>query len=97
MIYFIYFGIINVGDYKMKHIDKFSLEYIENFKLYIGILKDEKEFSIVGILIKNEEVVEYCETIGMPNYRTVVEIFNILRNNKVFPSHFYNIIDDMYS
>ena len=79
----------------MKEIEKFSLERIENFKLYIGILKNEKEFSIVGILIKNEEMVEYCETIGMPDYKTVVEIFNILRSNKVFPSHFYNIIDDM--
>lgn len=97
MIYYIYFGIINYGDYKMKQIDKFSLEYIEKFKLYIGILKDEKEFSIVGILIKNEEVVEYCETIGMPDYKKVEEIFDIFRSNKVFPSHFYNIIDDMYS
>ncbi len=80
----------------MKKIEKFSLEYINNFKLYIGILKDENEFSIVGMLIRNEEVVEYCETIGIKDRNKVDEIFNIFISNKVFPSHFYNIIDDVY-
>lgn len=80
----------------MKKIEKFSLEYINNFKLYIGILKDENEFSIVGMLIRNEEVVEYCETIGIKDHNKVDEIFNIFISNKVFPSHFYNIIDDVY-
>lgn len=79
----------------MKRICKFDLEYINNFKLYIGILKDEKEFSIVGMLIKNEKVVEYCETIGISDYNKANEIFNIFKNNKVFPSHFYNVMDDL--
>ncbi len=79
----------------MKRICKFDLEYINNFKLYIGILKDEKEFSIVGMLIKNEKVVEYCETIGISDYNKANEIFNIFKDNKVFPSHFYNVMDDL--
>lgn len=81
----------------MKHIENFSLEYIEDFKLYIGILKDEKEFSIAGILVKDEKVLEYCETIGTPDHKKAAEIYDIFRKYKVFPSHFYNIIDDMYS
>ena len=79
----------------MKRICKFDLEYINNFKHYIGILKDEKEFSIVGMLIKNEKVVEYCETIGISDYNKANEIFNIFKDNKVFPSHFYNVMDDL--
>ena len=79
----------------MKRICKFDLEYINNFKLYIGILKDEKEFSIVGMLIKNEKVVEYCETIGISDYNKANEIFNIFKENKVCPSHFYNDMDDL--
>ena len=84
----------------MKRICKFDLEYINNFKLYIGILKDEKEFSIVGMLIKNEKVVEYCETIGISDSRHFLspsssliaaitgqssKVSNILRSISAFP------------
>ena len=80
---------------EMKTIDKFCLEYIDDFKLYLGILKSENRYSITGILIKDEKVTEYCETIDIADYDSAVNIYNIYRENKVFPSHFYNIIDDM--
>lgn len=80
----------------MKKLDKFNMECINNFKLYTGILKNDGKFSIVGILIKNEIVREYCETIEMSDYDKVLELYNIFNENKVFPNHFYNVMDDMY-
>lgn len=80
----------------MREIEKINLQYIENFKLYIGLLKNDKDFTIVGILIKNDEVMEYCETIALSNYENVLKLYDVLIENKVFPSHFYNIMDDMY-
>lgn len=80
----------------MREIEKINLQYIENFKLYIGLLKNDKDFTIVGILIKNDEVMEYCETIALSNYENVLKLYDVLNENKVFPSHFYNIMDDMY-
>lgn len=79
----------------MKNIENFCLEYINDFKLYLGILKSDDRYSIVGILIRNEKVIEYCETIDMADHESVINIYNILKENKVFPNHFYNIIDDM--
>lgn len=79
----------------MREIEKINLQYIENFKLYIGLLKNDKDFTIVGILIKNDEVMEYCETIALSNYENVLKLYDVLNENKVFPSHFYNIMDDM--
>lgn len=79
----------------MREIEKINLQYIENFKLYIGLLKNDKDFTIVGILIKNDEVMEYCETIALSNYENVLKLYDVLIENKVFPSHFYNIMDDM--
>lgn len=79
----------------MQCINKFSIINIEKYKLYISLLKNEYNYSILGILKNNDEIIEYCETIDMTNYSDVLKIYDILRDNIVFPSHFYNVIDDI--
>lgn len=78
----------------MQHINNFSQIYIDGFKLCIAMLKNEYNFNLIGILKKNDKIIEYCETISIPSYSKALEIYNKIKDNKVFPSHFYYVIDD---
>lgn len=76
-------------------IDKFSIINTEKYKLYISLLKNEYSYSIVGILKEDNDIIEYCETIDMADYSDMLKIYNIFKDNIVFPSHFYNVMDDI--
>lgn len=79
----------------MKFINDFSLMYAEDFKLCISMLKDEYNSSLIGILKRNEKIIEYCETINISNCSMALRIYDIIKKNQVFPSHFYYVMDDI--
>ena len=43
---------------------------------------------------KKEKILEYCQTIDFPKNSFIKTIYEKLRFYQVFPSHFYNVIDD---
>lgn len=79
---------------KLHYIDNFNEICTEGFNLYLGMLKNEYNFNLVGILRKNNKIIEYCETINIPDYCRALEIYDKIRDNNVFPNHFYCVIDD---
>lgn len=79
----------------MQKINRFDSLKIDGLNLSIAMIKDEFNYNIVGILKKNNEIIDYCETINISDCNSVNKIYNIIMNNMVCPCHFYNIIDDI--
>ncbi len=79
----------------VKKINKFNRLNFDEFNLSIALVKDEFNYNIIGILKKNNKIIDYCETINIYDRILVNKTYNIIINNRVCPCHFYNIIDDI--
>lgn len=79
---------------QLKIISQFSKTEVEGLDLYIALVNDEYKSSVVGILKNKEKILEYCQTIDFPKNSFIKTIYEKLRFYQVFPSHFYNVIDD---
>lgn len=78
----------------MQYLIEFDSLCENNFNLTIALLKNEYKFNLVGILKRENEIIDYCQTINISN-NLVYNIYEKIRDNVVFPCHFYNVIDDL--
>lgn len=75
-------------------INQFSKTNSNKLNLCIALLKDEYEFSLVGVLKNEKRILEYCHTIKFIDFKFVKGLYEKLRFYQVFPNHFYDVIDD---
>ncbi len=68
----------------------------EDTKVLISMHSKENIFYFSSALINNKRVVEYCETKGITDdFDKAGSIFKVLSENKVFPCHLHNVIDEL--
>lgn len=79
----------------MQQINRFDIMRSNDFNLSVAMIRDEFNYNLIGILKKDDKIIEYCETINIPDQKLVSSVYSIIKDNMVFPCHFYNIIDDI--
>lgn len=68
----------------------------DGFELYFFMLKKEDIFYFRGILSKDGKEIESCTTPAITDDVDMANtIFNVFVEEKVFPAHFYYVIDEL--
>ncbi len=68
----------------------------EDIGVFISMHNEEDVFCFSSALVDKGKVVEFAKTKGITdNFDEACRIFKCLSENKVYPCHLHNVIDEM--